>query len=195
VSVATVAVILACGVFVWVGLALFLEGSGRRNRVTGTWDAIVVPGARVLAGGRPSGALARRTECAVVLWNEGVAPRVVFTGGVGDNPPAEAEVAAAHAKRLGLPHEAIVLEDRSTTTEENAGFAAEVCPVARVVVATHSYHALRCRWVFQRYFDRVAVVGVSPVGGGGWRFALREVGVLAWYGVTGRLRLWPRGGS
>lgn len=194
-SVQTAALVLAIAIALWLGSALVVEASGRRRQVSGTWDAIVVPGARVLPGGRPSGALARRTECAVVLWNEGVAPRVVFTGGVGEHPPSEAEVAAAHARRLGLPHQAIVLEDRSTTTEENAVFTQRVCPVGRVVVATDSYHVLRCRWVFQRHFDQVAVVGTWPTEGGGLGFALREVGVLLWYALTGRLQFRARRGS
>ncbi len=191
----TALVVSSVFLLLWGLCALGLDLHGRGAPIRGTCDAIIVLGARVLPGGIPSGHLRRRVEAAVRLWREGVAPVVVFTGGVGRVPPSEAEVAARVAVELGVPAGALRLEDRSTSTEENAAFAKRATGVSRVVVVTDSYHALRARRVFARHFE---VVGVSAsLAPWPWRLrnALREVPVVALYLATGRLRAPDRPGE
>jgi uncharacterized SAM-binding protein YcdF (DUF218 family) len=124
---------------------------------------------------------------AVELWRAGLAPTVVFTGGVGDSPPSEARAASAHAVALGLDPGAVVLEERSTTTEENARFAAELVRAERVLVVTDAYHVLRCERVFGRHFREVRGVGsvndLSPRARG----AAREVVAWSWHLARRRL--------
>nr|AYM53963.1 hypothetical protein [Pyxidicoccus sp.] len=149
---------LTFGVF---GLAFVVDRFGQRERVEAA-DAVVVLGARVLPGGVPSGALRARTEKAVELYQRGLARRLVFSGGVGVNPPSEARVMLALATRLGVPAEACVLEEESHSTEENARFAAKLLREAgarRVVVVSDPYHLLRAR----QYFRLNGLdVGTSP---------------------------------
>jgi uncharacterized SAM-binding protein YcdF (DUF218 family) len=139
---------LTCGVF---GLAWVVDRFGQRERADSA-DAVVVLGARVLPGGVPSGALRARTEKAVELYQRGVAPRLVFSGGVGVNPPSEARVMLALATRLGVPAEACILEEESHSTEENARLAAKLLRTLgarRVVVVSDPYHLLRARQYFR----------------------------------------------
>ncbi|MEQ1568486.1 MAG: YdcF family protein [Myxococcota bacterium] len=172
---------------VWVGLAWSLDRYGQRAP-RHTYDAIVVAGCRVDPDGTPSQALQRRTRLAVDLWRAGVAPRLVFTGGVGTYPPAEADAAATYAEALGVPPEVIAREARSTSTEENARYAAElVGPEADVVVVTDAYHVFRAERVFGRWFDRVEGAGSVPRLDVRVRGSLREVVAIADYAVTGRL--------
>lgn len=172
----------------WVMSAFALDEWGRTRRAEGRYDALVVAGCRVYPDGRPSPALEWRVRKAVDLWKEGVAPRIVFTGGLGDYPPSEAEAAARLAHELGVPRSAMVLEDRSTSTEENAReAAARLHGVDRVVVVTDAYHVFRARRVFARYFDEVDAVGSTY---GKWsriRGAFREVLAVVSYGVRGDL--------
>jgi uncharacterized SAM-binding protein YcdF (DUF218 family) len=122
-------------------------------------DAVVVLGARVLPGGVPSGALSARVEKAVALYREGIAPRLVFSGGVGDNPPSEAQVMSALAGRLGVPAEACVLEEQSHSTEQNTRYSAELLRslgARRVVVVSDPYHLLRARQYFRLQCFEVA---------------------------------------
>jgi uncharacterized SAM-binding protein YcdF (DUF218 family) len=167
----------------WSGIAAALDRYGRDRQVDGRWDAIVVAGARVWHGGEPSDALTRRTEHAVRLWRRGVAPTIVLTGGVGENPPAEAVVAAGVARALGVPDSALRLERSSKNTEENARFARAMLGDKRVLVVTDAYHVLRSEWIYRRHFRDAQVVGVVI----GWRppvrASLREVAALGWYGV------------
>jgi len=162
----------------WASIAWALDAFGRRPHSAGPFDAIIVPGCAVRSDGTPSAALARRTRHAVELYKSGLAPSLVLTGGVGRFPPSEAAAAAELAMNLGVPQTALVLEDRSTSTIENALFAAECLSEAserRVLIATDGYHCWRCRHIFSRYFQTVSTAGSVPGPRLRVRGAMREV--------------------
>lgn len=146
--------ILTAGVF---GLAFIVDRFGQRQmQVKG--DALVVLGARVLPGGVPSGALRARVEKAVALYLRGVAPRLVFSGGVGEHEPSEAKVMRDLAVSLGVPEEVCLLEEQSHSTDENARFSLNLVePDARIVLVSDPYHLLRARQVFRTYGREVMV--------------------------------------
>ncbi len=179
---AAVAVLL-----LWAAGAVGLDRWGLRAPPGGQYDAIVVAGCRVMPDGRASLALAARTAYAVDLWRRKYAPKIVLTGGEGHYPPAEAEAAAVVARSMGVPDEALVLETRSKSTEQNAEFAASLLGPARVLVVTDSYHAWRCRRVFARYFGGAEAVGRPPTIFFRVKGALREVVAIAVYAAQGRL--------
>ena len=151
----------------WGGAAAGLDLYGGRAVPAGGWDAIVVAGAGVMPGGVPSDALVARTRRAVDLFDEGRAPIL--------------------AEAWGVPAPAIVTEDVSTSTEENARELAAVLGPARILVVTDRYHVLRCERVFARYFPEVGGVGVTSPPRVRARGALREVLAVGLYAVTGRL--------
>ncbi|MEM6954809.1 MAG: YdcF family protein [Myxococcota bacterium] len=167
-------------------VALGLDRYGQRA-VSGHYDAIVVAGCRVMASGRPSPALAQRVRRAVALYEEGRAETLGCTGGVGDHPPSEASAAADFAEELGVPRHAMVLEERSTSTDENARFAHEAIGDGRVLVVTSAYHVFRCERVFGRYFDAVDGAGALEAFSPRTRGALREVFATVAYALLGRL--------
>jgi uncharacterized SAM-binding protein YcdF (DUF218 family) len=152
-----------------------------------TFDAIVVCGCRVKPDGEPSPSLARRARYAAALYRRGLAPVLVTTGGVGTHPPSEARAAAAIARAEGVPEDAIVLEERSTSTEENAREAAKLVDARRVIVVTDAYHAFRAERVFRRYFDHAVAVGTAGSPSVRARGALREVTAVTAYALLGRL--------
>ena len=86
-------------------------------------DAIIVLGSKVDPGGRPSVSLAARIQHAIALYQAGYAPYLIFSGGLGDNPPSEAEVMRRVSADAGVPASAMILEDQSHSTEENLGNA------------------------------------------------------------------------
>ena len=175
------------GLLAWAVAAVGLDTWGRTREPAGRYDAIVVAGCRVDPDGTPSPALEWRVRTAVALWKEGLAPKMVFTGGTGDFPPSEAAAAAGLAAHLGVPRAVMVLEDTSTSTEQNAAHAAEKLPASRILVVTDAYHVFRARRVFDRHFDEVDAVA-SPYGH--WsrvRGAFREVLAVGKYAVVGDL--------
>ena len=162
----------------WVFLAWRLDVHGRRQRPERAFDAIIVPGCAVRWDGQPSGALARRTRHAIDLYTAGVAPRLIFTGGTGTHPPAEAEVSKKMALEAGISQDSILTETHSTTTAENAAFAAQVHPEATgwsVLIVTDGYHCWRCRKLFSAHFQFVDCEGSTPGPRLRVRGAMREV--------------------
>jgi len=115
-------------------------------------DAIVVLGAPLGAGDRPTAALAERIEAAATLYARGGAPVVVATGGVTAGATrAEAAVMAEQLIARGVPAAAILVEDRARSTAENAAFVAALLgDRRRVWLVTQPFHARRARWLFRR---------------------------------------------
>ena len=82
-------------------------------------DAIIVLGSAVWKNERPSQSLYARTQHALELYRAGAAEHLIFSGGLGANPPSEAEMMRRIAFASQIPADAIVLEDQSHSTEEN----------------------------------------------------------------------------
>jgi uncharacterized SAM-binding protein YcdF (DUF218 family) len=181
--------------FYWVALAIAVELYGRRDCAAPA-DVIVVLGAKVLAGGVPSGSLRARTQHAVALFHRGLAPRLLLTGGVGAHPPAEALLERDLAVAAGAPPEACLLETDSLTTFENATFAARaLAPLGftRVILVSDPFHLLRA----SRFFLRAGLEPLpSPaaLAGRGFtffdrlRWTFREAGAI---GLQPWLLLFP----
>jgi len=107
---------------------------------------VIVLGAAVWPGGVASPALARRARHAARLALARAGSLLITTGGVGRNPPAEAEVAAEICLGLGVAPDRIRAETASTTTYQNLAFAQRLIPagsVAPVIVVTDFYHVPR----------------------------------------------------
>ena len=87
--------------------------------------------------------IARR---AAELYHQGLAPKVLFTGGLGRNtlgllPEPEAERFARVAMECGVPEADIIREDRSANTAENIRFTKTcwkiwICPIAAFWAST-----------------------------------------------------------
>jgi len=114
-------------------------------------DAIVVLGAAQYDG-RPSPQLAARLDHVVELWDQGLAPLVVTTGG---NRPGdrftEAEASANYLQARGVPAEAIVQVGGSTSYDSlrEARDVLQERGLQRVLLVSDPYHALRIRLVSQ----------------------------------------------
>ncbi len=169
---ALLAVVLA-----WPLAAVALSRLGRSwPQHDARFDAIVVLGCRVRADGTASPALARRIELGCRLLGEGLAPRLVVTGGRVGGPISEAEAARRVIDQRGLaPLDRIVLEAEARTTNENAEKTRRLLGDVRVLVVTSDWHTPRARRVFARHFRVVATAGAE----GGMKGALREVPLFA----------------
>lgn len=124
---------------------------GERETVHAPADAIVVLGAQVHPGGRPSAALRGRVRRAVALYHAGLAPRIVATGGVGEAGVAEASVMQALAVAGGVPEAAIVIEARATRTLESAravGLIGRQAGWRSVIVVSDPFHLRRTALLF-----------------------------------------------
>lgn len=174
-------------VLVWCAGAFALDAWGRTRKPDGFYDAIIVAGCSVYPSGKPSPALEWRVRKAVDLWKQGVSPRIVFTGGMGEFPPTEAEAGATLAAELGVPESAMTLEKHSKSTLQNAQNAASTLANAdqmRVLVVTDAYHVFRASRLFARFFRDAEAVGSTY---GAWsrvKGAMREVLALVKHAFT-----------
>jgi uncharacterized SAM-binding protein YcdF (DUF218 family) len=131
-----------------------------REDTAGSADAIVVLGAAVDERCQPNTAALRRTLLGLRLFRQGRAPRIVFTGGLGSGSSscASARVMADFAIGLGAPSSAVLVEDRSTSTWENATRTAELLrplDIETVLLVTDGYHMRRAEACFVREGFRV----------------------------------------
>jgi uncharacterized SAM-binding protein YcdF (DUF218 family) len=173
-----------------VALAFGLDHLGKRPLGSDEpFDVVVVLGCRVRPDGTPSATLVRRTELGAHLVKEGRAPRLVLSGGRVGSDTTEASAALPHALAAGIARDAIVLEERSRTTEENAAEVARLLadPDARVLVVTDTYHVLRSVRLFRKHFRHVRGQGVIVSNWARIKGALREASVVVAYLAQGKL--------
>lgn len=129
-------------------------------------DAIVVLGVAQYDG-RPSPQLQARLDHALALWQEGLSPLVITTGG---NQPGdrftEAETSANYLIKGSLisavPTESIVQENTGSSTRESLIEVSKIMQARglhSVLIVTDPYHSLRSRLIAQ---DLDLVAYVSP---------------------------------
>lgn len=133
-------------------------------------DAIVVLGAAQYDG-KPSPQLQARLDHVLNLWNDGIAPRIIVTGG---NRPGdrftEASTSAEYLKDNGVPSEALWLEDAGTNTFDSLHTVSQMMKTSGLktaVVVTDPFHELRCVLILDQ-LDITAypsATGSSPVRG------------------------------
>lgn len=125
---------------------------GRRNEARKS-DAIVVLGAAQYDG-RPSPVLKARLDHAVRLYERGVAPVIIMTGGraPGDTV-SEAVVSRRYAIRQGVPAAAILTERGGMTTLESMRAVARLMRgqnMQTAVLVSDPFHMLRLKLLARR---------------------------------------------
>lgn len=149
--------------FVCSVLAGMIYYTGTVDEATAS-DVIIVLGAGMTRDGRPNWALRQRSEHAAELWKIGYAPMVICTGGVGRNTTrSEADGCREVLEREGVPRSAILLEDTSRSTEENALNSRAIMDAEgweNAIIVSDSYHVFRARHIFERAGIEVVL---SPV--------------------------------
>lgn len=165
--VAIVVVALVAGYYVITLLQVWRVGESDQARAV---DAIVVMGAAQYDG-RPSPQLQARLDHVVELWNDGLAPFVVVTGG---NQPGdrftEASASAAYLADHGVDPDAILQEDSGHSSWESLDTVASLLHdrgLGRVLLVSDPYHSLRIRLIAQELglTAYVSPTRTSPVVG------------------------------
>jgi uncharacterized SAM-binding protein YcdF (DUF218 family) len=143
--------LLALALLVFLSLLALIDQFGYADRAQPA-DAIVLLGTMVYPGGVAGPALERRAEHAAALYRRGLAPRVICSGAVNGNPPAEAVVACERLAELGVPREALLLEEQSHSTEENAVDTARLMRAhgwRTAVLDSDGFHLYRATVMFE----------------------------------------------
>lgn len=116
-------------------------------------DVAVVLGARVYADGRPSDALADRVRTACQLYRNGLAKKLLFSGGPGDGAVHETEGMRRLAVKLGVRTEDILVDEAGLNTRATAKNTISILQslhASRVLVVSHFYHLPRIKMAYQQ---------------------------------------------
>jgi uncharacterized SAM-binding protein YcdF (DUF218 family) len=146
-----VTLVLLAGAIAFLYLGWRINHTGARDQAQKA-DAIVILGARVEPDGQPGPDLRVRTQHAVDLFQRGLAPYLICTGGYQNDRLSAAAVACNLAVSQGVPPDKVVLADGSMTTREDAAIAASLM-VSRgwqtANVVSHPLHLERARLLFE----------------------------------------------
>jgi uncharacterized SAM-binding protein YcdF (DUF218 family) len=112
-------------------------------------DLIIVHGCPARDDGAPSTCNQRRVRAALRAFEEGLAPRVLFTGGPVLNRYAESRVMAKLARSWGLPAGAILTEEESRHTVTNLSVAKGIMKRLGLRTALQVSESLHLVWAKQ----------------------------------------------
>ena len=142
-------------------------------------DAIVVFGAAQYDG-RPSPVFRARLDHAFELFQHGVAPVVITTGGAGEDPHyTEGEVGHDYLMKRGIPEAKLIAETQGSDTAQSAQRVGVIMRTNRMrtcIAVSDGYHVFRTRKLLEHEGIRVYVAprtGSRPHSG--WQ---RAVSVL-----------------
>lgn len=171
------------GIMVWaatIGLIMIAGATPVLRKA----DAIVVLGAAQY-NGRPSPVLQARLDHGISLYNRKLAPRMIFTGGVGRGDTlSEGEVARRYAIKQGVPAEAILVEREGVTSAESVAAAAALMRdenLKTALVVSDAYHMLRVELLARRAgIQPFRAPAPTPIdkSRNRWRYVIRESAVF-----------------
>jgi uncharacterized SAM-binding protein YcdF (DUF218 family) len=126
-------------------------------------DAIVVFGAAEYSG-RPSPVLRARLDHALELFEHGMAPVIITTGGAAADPRfSEGGVGRDYLVRHGVPERSVIAETQGRDTSESAARVAVIMRangLRSCVAVSDAYHVFRIRKLLEH--EGVAPVYVAP---------------------------------
>ncbi|MBU2993329.1 YdcF family protein [Octadecabacter sp. B2R22] len=158
-------------------------------------DAIVCLGGGMSSNGTLGAPVLTRIERCVQLYEAGLAPVILFTGGTAtpEGVTAGGQM-GRYAVGLGLPVSAVVEEGRAQSTLQNALFSLGLIPEARsLIVVTEAFHLPRswasfhwASWELNQSDVSVALVKSEDVrrdpitGSVNWNILFRE-SIAIWF--------------
>ena len=188
----TVAVLL-CLLALYFVIIEGLVISGMTPQTQDGLDYIIVLGAKV-NGTRPSLALRCRIDRAYEYLSENPDTIAILSGGQGRGEDiSEAEAMRRALVERGIAEERLILEDRSTSTEENLKFSYSLLPdVNRTVgIVTNNFHVFRALSVARNHHEHQAklTTGVSAPYPNVLilHYMVREFLSITLYAVTGKM--------
>lgn len=158
--------VLAAAVVLYVGGTFLQVWQASRQDAVRPAEAIVVLGAAQYDG-RPSPALQARLDHAYELWEQGVAPLIVVTGGRQEGDRfTEATAGYNDLRARGVPDDAIRKEVQGTTTYESLAATARFLReegIDEVILVSSPSHSKRIADIAGRLGMEATV---SPADGG-----------------------------
>ena len=113
-------------------------------------DCILVLGAGVWAGGRPSFMLEDRLLQAIELYNAGVSDRLLMSGDHGRKDYDEVNVMIRFAVDRGVPSSHVFMDHAGFSSYESLYRARDVFKVRKAIIVTQEYHLYRALYIAEK---------------------------------------------
>lgn len=179
-------IVLAVAVLVPLTILLTMASVywGARNDQARQVDAIVILGAAQY-NGNPSPVLEARLQQALALWNEGLAPRIVVTGGkMPGDAFTESEAEATFLIDHGVPPEAILSENTGRDTWQSMQGVAAVLKgtgIHSLLIVSDGFHLTRSKLMarqlgFTAYGSPAPDSPIRPWSSEEFSYVIRETG-------------------
>lgn len=188
VRMAVAAVCIAAFLYCAVVLGFIIGGAA--SSAPDGLDYIIVLGAKV-NGETPSLALACRIDAAYEYLVDNPGTVALLSGGRGPGEDiSEAEAMRRELCGRGISPERLILEDRSTSTEENIRFSYDKLPIGgyKIGIVTNNFHVWRAVRVAEKlgghrlYGISAAYPNLLIVN-----YTLRELVTVTFYLITGKI--------
>ncbi|MBS1859209.1 MAG: YdcF family protein [Acidobacteria bacterium] len=150
-------------------------------------DVILVLGAAEYRG-RPSPVLKARLDHALELYQRGLAPRIMTTGGAGgETVYTEGTVGRAYLASRGVPPEAVIVENEGESTVQSTTTAVEIMRrmgLGSAIVVSDGYHIYRVKKMLEA--QGIAAYGSPRKESGSdtlhdyWNDVKQAIGYLLW---------------
>jgi uncharacterized SAM-binding protein YcdF (DUF218 family) len=148
------------GFLAFVGIQIVRDGSLEELHPA---DAIVVFGAAEYSG-HPSPVLRARLDHAFDLFQKGVAPVLIITGGAAADPSfSEGGVGSDYLERRGIPERDLIAETQGSDTAQSAVRVAVIMRangLHNCVAVSDAYHVFRIRKLLEH--EGIGPVYVAP---------------------------------
>ncbi|MBI1320563.1 MAG: YdcF family protein [Candidatus Hydrogenedens sp.] len=154
---------IAIPILVYALAMLAIVVAGMRDD-TAKADAAVVLGNRIEADGQPSDRLRARLDRALELYESGMVPLVIVSGGIGLEGFDEATVMRAYLMDHGIPADRVIADSEGVNTWSTARNAARILrerDLHSAYAVSQYFHVPRTRLAFRR-FGIETVYGAHP---------------------------------
>ncbi|MBT8417499.1 MAG: YdcF family protein [Silicimonas sp.] len=163
-----VAIVVLAAWAALIGTALYVA-LYEPSEETPSGAAIVALAGNAAKAGGVNGETEARIARAVELYDAGAAPILVVTGGTSGDAPSVAAAMREYAIANGVPEDAILVEDASRSTLQNALFTADIAELDKtqpIILVSHRYHLPRAQASFRwAGFESVEVEAADNVTG------------------------------
>ncbi len=141
----TCLLLLVCAIVLITYISIDIYTYGSVNELVKS-DAAIVLGAAAW-NEKPSPVFEERIRHGIWLYKNGYVDKLIFTGGKGKNSDySESSVAKKYALENSVPSKDILIEEKSTITQENILYASEIVKennFSKVIIVSDPLHMKR----------------------------------------------------
>lgn len=130
-------------------------------------DCIIVLGCRVFGSGAPSNMLAARLDTGILLYDCGVAPKLLMSGDHGQREYDEVNAMKKYAVANDVESSDVFMDHAGFSTYESIFRAKEIFGIDKAVIVTQEYHLYRALYIAEKLGIEAYGVATAPEEYGG----------------------------